>query len=161
MSQAARLGMVSQTHPHFSIARQCMLLKVPRSTLYYKPKPVSDEDLTLMRRIDEIYIKWPFYGSRKMVEELRDERCDVNRKRVRRLMRLMGIEAIYPKPNTSRKHPAHKIYPYLLRNLDIDHANDTDVGRVAYSVSLQTSSIDPNDTSRHKNNHVWFSEGTA
>jgi putative transposase len=115
--------MVSQTHPHFSIARQCVLLKVARSILYYKPKPVSDDDLTLMRRIDEIYMKWPFYGSRKMVEEFRDERCDVHRKRVRRLMRLMGLEAIYQKPNTSRKHPAHKIYPYPLRNLDIDHAN--------------------------------------
>jgi len=123
MSQTARLAMVSRPHPNFSIARQCALLKVPRSTLYFKPKPVSDDDLTLMRRIDEVYMKWPFYGSRKMVEELRDERCDVNRKRVRRLMRLMGIEAIYQKPNTSRKHPAHKIYPYLLRNLDIDHAN--------------------------------------
>lgn len=132
MSQTARLGMVSQTHPHFSIARQCVLLKVPRSTLYYKPKPVSDDDLTLMRRIDEIYMKWPFYGSRKMVEELRDERCDVNRKRVRRLMRLMGIEAIYQKPNTSRKHPAHKIYPYLLKNLDIDHANHVWCADITY-----------------------------
>jgi putative transposase len=123
MSQTARLAMVSRPHADFSIARQCALLKVPRSTLYYKPKPVSDDDLTLMRRIDEIYMKWPFYGSRKMVAELRGEHRDVNRKRVRRLMRLMGIEAIYQKPNTSRKHSAHKIYPYLLKNLDIDHAN--------------------------------------
>lgn len=132
MSQAARLGMASQTHPHFSTARQCALLKVPRSTLYYKPKLVSDDDLTLMRRIDEIYMKWPFYGSRKMVEELHDERCDVNRKRVRRLMRLMGIEAIYQKPNTSRKHSDHKIYPYLLRNLDIDHANHVWCADITY-----------------------------
>jgi putative transposase len=123
MSQTARLGMVSRPHPHFSIVEQCALLKVPRSTLYYKPKPVSEDDLTLMRRIDEVYTKWPFYGSRKLAAELRGERCDVNRKRLRRLMRLMGIEAIYQKPNTSRKHPAHTIYPYLLRNLDIDHAN--------------------------------------
>ena len=98
-------------------------LKVPRSTLYFKPKPVSDDDLTLMRRIDEIYMKWPFYGSRRMVQELRDERCDVNRKRVRRLMRLMGIEAIYQKPNTSRAHPANRVYPYLLRGLVIDRPN--------------------------------------
>jgi putative transposase len=132
MSQTARLAMVSRPHPDFSIARQCVLLKVPRSTLYYKPKPVSDDDLTLMRRIDEIYTKWPFYGSRKMVAQLRDERSDVNRKRVRRLMRLMGIEAIYQKPNTSRKHPAHKIYPYLLRTLDIDHANQVWCADITY-----------------------------
>jgi putative transposase len=132
MSQTARLGMVWRPHPHFSIVEQCALLKVPRSTLYYKPKPVSDDDLTLMRRIDEVYTKWPFYGSRKMVAELRDERGDVNRKRVRRLMRLMGIEAIYQKPNTSRKHPAHKIHPYLLRNLDINHANHVWCADITY-----------------------------
>jgi putative transposase len=132
MSQTARLAMVSRPHPDFSIARQCALLKVPRSTLYYKPKPISDDDLTLMRRIDEIYMKWPFYGSRKMTAELRGERWDVNRKRVRRLMRLMGIEAIYQKPNTSRKHPAHKIYPYLLKNLDIDHANHVWCSDITY-----------------------------
>jgi putative transposase len=109
------------------------LLKVPRSTLYYKPKPVSEDDLTLMRRIDEVYTKWPFYGSRKLAAELRGERCDVNRKRLRRLMRLMGIEAIYQKPNTSRKHPAHTIYPYLLRNLDIDHANQVWCADLTYS----------------------------
>ena len=132
MSQTARLAMVSRPHPDFSIARQCALLKVPRSTLYYKPKPISDDDLTMMRRIDEIYMRWPFYGSRRMVEELRGERWDVNRKRVRRLMRLMGIEAIYQKPNTSRKHPAHKIYPYLLRTLDIDHANQVWCADITY-----------------------------
>jgi putative transposase len=132
MSQTARLAMVSRPHPHFSIVEQCALLKVPRSTLYYAPKPVSDDDLTLMRRVDEIYMKWPFYGSRRMVEELRGERWDVNRKRVRRLMRLMGIEAIYQKPNTSRRHPAHKIYPYLLRNLDIDHANHVWCADITY-----------------------------
>jgi putative transposase len=132
MSQTARLAMVSRPHPNFSIVEQCALLRMPRSTLYYKPKPVSDDDLTLMRRIDEIYMKWPFYGSRRMVEELRGERWDVNRKRVRRLMRLMGIEAIYQKPNSSRKHPAHKIYAYLVRNLDIDHANHVWCADITY-----------------------------
>jgi putative transposase len=132
MSQTARLGMVSRLHPDFSIVEQCALLKVPRSTLYYKPKPVGDDDLSLMRRIDEIYTKWPFYGSRKMVAELRAERSDVNRKRMRRLMRLMGIEAIYQKPNTSRKHPTHKIYPYLLGNLDISHANQVWCADITY-----------------------------
>ena len=99
---------------------------------YYKPKPISDDELALMRRLDEIYTKWPFYGSRRMVAELRGEGYDVNRKRVRRLMRLMGFEAIYQKPNTSRKHPSHKIYPYLLRNLAIDHPNQVWCADITY-----------------------------
>ena len=123
MSRTDRLKMIARPHVHYTIVEQCALLGVPRSTLYYKPEPVSDEDLKLMRRIDEIYTKWPFYGARRIVEELREEGYVVNRERVRRLMRLMGIEAIYPKPNTSRKHPSHKIYPYLLKNLVIDRPN--------------------------------------
>jgi putative transposase len=132
MSQAARQAMVARPHPQFSIVEQCALLKVPRSTLYYKPEPVSDEELKLMRRIDEIYTKWPFYGSRRMAEELRGEGHVVNRERVRRLMRLMGIEAIYEKPNTSRKHPSHKIYPYLLKNLTIDRPNQVWCADITY-----------------------------
>ena len=132
MSQATRQAMVSRPHPHFSVVAQCALLKVPRSTLYYRPKPTSDENLALMRRIDEIYTKWPFYGARKLVAALRSEGYAVNRKRVRRLMRLMGIEAIYQKPNTSRKHPDHKIYPYLLRGLTIDHADQVWCADISY-----------------------------
>jgi putative transposase len=132
MSQTARLEMIARPHPQFSIVEQCALLRVPRSTLYYRPKPVSDDDLALMRRIDEIYTKWPFYGSRRMVAELRGEGHVVNRERVRRLMRLMGIEAIYQKPNTSRKHPSHKIYPYLLKNLTIDRPNQVWCADITY-----------------------------
>jgi len=132
MNRTSRLKMIARPHPQFTIIEQCALLKVPRSTLYYKPEPVSDEELKLMRRIDEIYTKWPFYGSRRMVEELRGEGLVVNRERVRRLMRLMGIEAIYQKPNTSRKHPSHKIYPYLLKNLKIDHANQVWCADITY-----------------------------
>jgi putative transposase len=132
MSQTARLGMIVRPHPHYTIVEQCALLKVPRSTLYYKPQPVSDEELKLMRRIDEIFTKWPFYGSRRMVAELRGEGHDVNRKCVQRLMRLMGIEAIYQKPNTSRKHPSHKIYPYLLKNMVIDHPNQVWCADITY-----------------------------
>ena len=123
MSQTARLKLIARPHPQFSIIEQCALLKVPRSTLYYKPKPIGDDDLAVMRRIDEIFTKWPFYGSRRMAAELRGEGFDVNRKRARRLMRLMGIEAIYQKPNTSRAHPDHKKYPYLLKNLTINRPN--------------------------------------
>jgi putative transposase len=132
MSPAARLAMIARPHPQFSITAQCVLLKVPRSTLYYQPQPISDDDLALMRRIDEIYMKWPFYGSRRMVAQLRGEGDDVNRKRVQRLMRLMGIETIYQRPNTSRKHPGHKIYPYLLRNLVIDRANQVWCADITY-----------------------------
>lgn len=132
MNQTDRLKMIARPHPDFSIIEQCALLKVPRSTLYYKPDPVSDEELKLMRRIDEIYTKWPFYGSRRLVEELRGEGYVVNRERVTRLMRLMGIEAIYQKPNTSRKHPHHKIYPYLLKNLTIDRPNQVWCADITY-----------------------------
>lgn len=132
MSQTSRLAMIARPHPQFTIIEQCELLKVPRSTLYYKPEPVSDEELKLMRRIDEIYTKWPFYGSRRLVEELRGEGHVVNRERVRRLMRLMGIETIYQKPNTSRKHPSHKIYPYLLKNLVIDRPNQVWCADITY-----------------------------
>ncbi len=132
MSQTERLAMIARPHPQLTIVEQCAMLKVPRSTLYYHPKPVSDEELELMRRIDVIFTKWPFYGSRRMVAELRGAGIEVNRKRVRRLMRLMGIEAIHPKPNTSRKHPSHKIYPYLLRNLTIDQPNQVWCADITY-----------------------------
>jgi len=132
MSQTDRLGMVCRDHPHYSIAQQCQLLKAARSTLYYKPKPVDGTELALMRRIDELYLKWPFYGSRRLTVELRGEGYAVNRKRVRRLMRRMGIEAIYQKPDTSRKHPDHKIYPYLLKDLDISRANQVWCADITY-----------------------------
>jgi putative transposase len=126
------MAMIDCQHPNLPIVWQCQLLKVPRSTFYYRKRPASLEDLLLMRRIDELYLKWPFYGSRRMVAQLRSEDHDVNRKRVQRLMRLMGIEAIYQKPNTSRKHRIHKIYPYLLRNLKIDHANQVWCADITY-----------------------------
>src|ERR1700680_2520041 len=107
--------MVARLHPYFSIVPQCQLLKVPRSTFYYDKRPASADDLALMRRIDELYLKWPFYGSRRMVAQLRGEGYEVNRKRVRRLMRLMGIVAILPKAQHRRKHPSHTQYPYLLK----------------------------------------------
>jgi putative transposase len=102
-----------------SIRRQCELLMISRSGLYYEAGGRSSEDLGLMRRIDEVHLKHPFYGSRKISQTLRAERPDVNRKRVQRLMRQMGLEAIAPKPGTSKRHPEHPVFPYLLRNLDI------------------------------------------
>jgi putative transposase len=96
---------------------------VARSTLYYRPAPVSEDDLAVMRRMDELHLAWPFYGSRRLAAVLRRDGWAVNRKRVKRLMRVMAIEAIYQKPNTSRGHPGHEVYPYLLRGLVIDRPN--------------------------------------
>jgi putative transposase len=115
-----------------SISRQCQLLDINRSTFYYKPRPIKPEDLELMRLIDEQYMKTPSYGSRSMARHFRRQGRKVNRKRIQRLMRLMGIEAIYPKPYTSRPHPAHKIYPYLLRDLTIDRPNQVWATDITY-----------------------------
>src|ERR1700684_4634076 len=105
MRPGERRSLVPRDDPDLSIMAQCQLLKVARSTLYYQPAPVDPDDLALMRRMDELYTASPFYGSRRMVAVLRRDGWTVNRKRVRRLMRLMRIEAIYQKPHTSRRHP--------------------------------------------------------
>jgi putative transposase len=132
MSPAQRLALVERDDPALSVAAQCRLLKVARSTLYYQPAPVDPDDLALMRRMDELYTASPFYGSRRMVAVLRRDGWTVNRKRVRRLMRVMGLEAIYQKPNTSKAHPAHKVYPYLLRDLVIDRPNQVWCADITY-----------------------------
>lgn len=105
------------------LKRRCALLSVARSTAYYQPTPEPSGDETLMRAMDKIHLRLPFYGSRRIVDELATEGHVVNRKRVKRLMRRMGIHALYPKPNTSRANHAHKVYPYLLRDLNIGRAN--------------------------------------
>ena len=132
MSRIARLSLVDRAEVGLSIAAQCRLLKIARSTLYWRAVPVSENDLRLMRRIDEQYLAAPFYGSRRMVAVLRRDGEVVNRKRVRRLMRLMGIEAIHQKPNTSRRCPEHKVYPYLLRDLVIDRPNQVWCADITY-----------------------------
>jgi putative transposase len=124
--------MVDPREPRLSIARQCRLLDIQRSSFYYKAKPVKAEDLELMRLIDAQYLRTPIWGSRSMRNHLRRLGCKINRKRVQRYMRLMGLEAIYPKPRTSRPHPEHKIYPYLLRNLSIDHPNQVWTADITY-----------------------------
>jgi putative transposase len=91
---------------------------LPRSTYYYQPRQESSENLRLLRRLDELYLRWPFFGSRRMAVTL-----DVNRKRIQRLMRILGIEALYPKPNLSRPAPGHEVYPYLLRGVSIERPN--------------------------------------
>src|SRR3954462_10024901 len=132
MSPVQRLALVDREDPALSVAAQCRLLKVARSTLYYQPAPVDPDDLALMRRMDELYLASPFYGSRRMVAGLRRDGWTVNRKRVRRLMRVMGLAAIYQKPNTSQGHPAHKVYPYLLRDLVIERPNQVWCADITY-----------------------------
>src|SRR5450432_690758 len=123
MSRPERLALVDRDDPVLPIVEQCRLLKLARSTLYYRPAPVSADDLAVMRRMDELHLAWPFYGSRRMAAVLRREGWEVNRKRAKRLMRVMEIEAIYQKPNTSKGHPDHKVYPHLLRGLTINRPN--------------------------------------
>ena len=114
--------MIDRNHD-LPVVRQCEILELARSTAYYTPKPTSPEDLALMRRMDELHLEYPFAGSRMLRDLIRNEGQPVGRQRIRRLMRQMGIEALYRKPNTSRRHAAHPIYPYLLRHLSIERSN--------------------------------------
>ena len=123
-----------------SLTRQCQLLAIHRSSTYYQPKPVSDADHALMKQIDRIHMAKPFLGSRRIVDALADQGHLVNRKRVSRLMRLMGIQAIHPGPKTSQPNPQHKIYPYLLRNLSIDRANQVWASDITY-IPMETGFI--------------------
>ena len=115
-----------------SVAAQCELLDLARSTYYYEPASESAENLALMRRIDEQYLKTPFFGSRRMATELSTEASPVNRKRVQRLMRTMGIEALYPRKSTSAPGVGHRVYPYLLRGLVIDRTNQVWCSDITY-----------------------------
>jgi putative transposase len=112
--------MLDSKHLGLSLKRQCDLLDINRSSIYYKPRPIRPGDLEMMKLIDEQYLKTPVYGTRSMRDYLNRQGYKVNRKRVQRLMRLMGLEAIYPKPKTSKPHPGHRIYPYLLKGLEIN-----------------------------------------
>src|SRR5271157_620528 len=132
MSPPERRALVDRDDPVLPVVAQCRLLKIARSTLYYRPAAADPEDLAVMRRMDELYLASPFYGSRRMVAVLRREGLVVNRKRVRRLMRVMGLEAIYQKPNTSQGHPDNKVYPYLLRGLIIDRPNQVWCADITY-----------------------------
>ena len=132
MSAPDRRAMVERLGKDLSVRRQCVLLSLTRSGVY-RSKPVAGaDDLAVMRRIDELHLELPFYGSRRMTFELNKEGRGVNRKRVRRLMRVMGIEALVPRPGTSKAAPGHKIYPYLLRGLKIVETNHVWAADVTY-----------------------------
>lgn len=112
--------MIDRSH-ELPVSRQAQLLALPRSTVYYLPKPTSAAELALMRRIDALHLEHPFAGARMLRDLLRQEGHRIGRKHVGTLMARMGIEALYRRPNTSRKHPAHRVYPYLLRDRVIEH----------------------------------------
>jgi putative transposase len=123
---------MDRRHPSLSVARQCRLLSVSRSGLYYQSKGISEEDITLTKLIDRQYLARPFYGSRKMATWLKDQGKEVNRKRVRRLMGLLGIRTIYQRPRTSQPGKGHKRYPYLLKGLKITRPDQVWAADITY-----------------------------
>ncbi|CAN5272714.1 hypothetical protein BH11CYA1_BH11CYA1_50570 [soil metagenome] len=124
--------MIEHGHKKLSVRRQCEILNINRSSLFYKKADEDAQDLELMTLIDKQYLKTPFFGSRRMTHHLRKEGFQVNRKRVQRLMRLMGIEAIYTKPKTSKPSKENKIYPYLLRGLTIEKPDQVWCSDITY-----------------------------
>ena len=124
--------MVDRRHPDLSVVRQCALLGISRSSVYYRQAEVSQEDLELMRLMDRQYLATPFYGSRRMVAWLSRLGYRVSRKRVQRLMRIMGLQVIYRRPRTSRPAPGHKVYPYLLRGMEITRPNQVWATDITY-----------------------------
>lgn len=123
MSREARMALIERESSDLPLSTQAELLDISRSSLYYQPRPPSSEELKIKHRIDELYTDYPFYGSRRMTAQLRREGMEINRKAVQRHMREMGIEAIFPGPNLSRRKQKEQVYPYLLRGLSIDHPN--------------------------------------
>jgi putative transposase len=124
--------MVEPGHPALSVGKQCALLSISRSSFYYTPKGETEINLTLMRQIDEQFLETPFFGVRQMTWHLKNEGHRVNEKRIRRLMRLMGLMPIYQKPNTSRPAKGHKIWPYLLKGLRVDRPNHVWAADITY-----------------------------
>ena len=124
--------MVERVNSALAISQQCRLLALPRSSVYRKPAQVSAEDLAIMALIDRHYLARPYYGSRRMAAWLATQGHRVNRKRVQRLMRLLGLAAVYQRPNTSKPATAHKMYPYLLRELAIDRVNQVWCSDITY-----------------------------
>lgn len=123
--------MIDPEH-QLAISGQAKLLKISRSTIYYRPRPICDVDLMLMRRIDELHLNYPFAGSRMLRDLLSHQGLEVGRRHVRTLMRRMGIETLYRKPNTSKRAPGQKIYPYLLRSLPITRPNQVWAMDISY-----------------------------
>ena len=132
MSRSQRQAMIDRDHNRLSLVSQCSLLDVSRAWVYYRPVPTRTEDLELMALMDRQYLKTPFHGSRKMKAWLLQQGYLVSLKKVRRLMRLMGLEAIYRRPNTSKPAPGHRIYPYLLKGVDVNRVDQVWAADITY-----------------------------
>jgi putative transposase len=132
MSPAEKKSMVARDHPNLSIVRQCEMLQLSRSAFYYTPVGLDEETVTVMTAIDRAFTKYPFFGSRQIRAYLRREGIVIGRHRVRRLMRLMGLEAVYKRPRTSQPHPAHRVFPYLLKGTVIDLPNQVWCADITY-----------------------------
>ena len=132
MSAPDRRAKLDRDHPLLSVRRQCAMLGIARSGVYRLPRPANDDDLKLLRRIDELFTRWPFLGSRRMTAMLRAEGEAINRKRAQRLMRRMGIAALGPKPRTTMPAPGHTIFPYLLRDVKVERANQVWAADITY-----------------------------
>ena len=152
MSRGDRKAIIVPDRPGLSFSRQCRLLSISRSSFYYAPRGESPENLVLMRRIDEMFLRYPFFGSRQMVRQLRREGVRAGRHRVRRLMRLMGLAAIYQSPKTSAPHPAHRIYPYLLRNVAVDRPDHVWCADITY---IPVRSADAGRAGRGRSRRRW------
>ena len=147
--------MINRTHA-LPVVRQCQVLELSRSTAYYQPTSVSTADLGLMRRIDALHLDYPFAGARMLRDLLRREGHAIGRRHVATLMRRMGIEAVYRKPRTSQRHPAHRVYPYLLRHLEITRPNHVWAGcqhtlhsRVSVKRPVRTDLVVERQVARH------------
>jgi putative transposase len=126
-----RKAMIDRTDK-LPVVRQCQILELARSTAYYQPVPISSGDLALMRRIDELHLNYPFAGARMLAKLLKREGQPIGRRHMSTLMREMNIHALYRKPNTSKRHPTHKVYPYLLRNVSITRSNHVWAADITY-----------------------------
>jgi len=132
MSMPDRRALLERDRREPSIRRQCRLLWLARSSVYRRARSATEDDLALMRRIDELFTAFPFLGSRRMARMLGTEAAPINRKRMQRLMRKMGIAALGPKPRTTKPQPGHKIFPYLLRNMTIERPNQVWAADITY-----------------------------
>src|SRR5438477_7958306 len=132
MSAPDRRAKLDRDRPRLSVRRQCAMLGIARCGVYRLQRPANDDDLTLLRRIDELFTRWPFLGSRRITAMLRAEGQAINRKRVQRLMRRMGIAALGPKPRTTKPAPGHTIFPYLLRDVTVERSNQVWAADITY-----------------------------
>ena len=132
MSPAERREMIRKENTNLSLTRQCKLLKISRSSIYYTPVGFDQATIDLMHEIDRIFTKYPFFGSRQITAYLPQSGFSAGRHRIRRLMAIMGLQAIYKGPNTSKKHPQHRVYPYLLRKLAITRPNQVWCSDITY-----------------------------